>query len=458
MNKVKSISLQNLLIDLQNPRYDPRINQREAITTIVNEQGAKLVALAEDIVNEGGLNPAELPMVMLSGDDNLFIVIEGNRRLTALKLILSPSLVSSLNLSDSAVRKFKTFHEKAKDTLSTEIPCTIFESREEAKHWIELRHTGMNGGVGIVPWDGIQTQRFRGMSPSLQAIEHVRHSEYIDDDTRSRLPKIAITNIARVLNTPEVRGILGVDIKNNELVFKEPEEIVIPRLAKIVSDIATKKKKVTHLDTKEQRVDYAREVVENPVTRIDKSKPATQKKSDSSVNVSSGKSESLPKPIPAHRNTLIPKRLKLKIPVTRLNKIYDELQRLDVGAYVNSCAVLLRVFIELSMDEYAKVNNIPIKRIIPSKVNSTGERIPEFEKEFSLRDKISAVADYMEKEKICEKDEIRGIRTIVANREHVLSIESLNAYVHNRSFNPSDTDLKVTWDNLEDFMKHIWSA
>jgi len=73
MSKVKSISLQNLLIDLQNPRYDPRTNQREAIITIVNEQGSKLVALADDIVNEGGLNPSELPMVMPSGDENTFI-------------------------------------------------------------------------------------------------------------------------------------------------------------------------------------------------------------------------------------------------------------------------------------------------------------------------------------------------------------------------------------------------
>src|SRR5262245_43806487 len=122
MSQAKSISIQNLLIDLQNPRYDPRTNQREALLTMVNEQGAKIAALAEDIIIQGGLNPSELLMVMPSGDENTFVVMEGNRRITALKLLLSPSLVSSLNLPDSLSKKFKLLHEKAKEILSTKVP------------------------------------------------------------------------------------------------------------------------------------------------------------------------------------------------------------------------------------------------------------------------------------------------------------------------------------------------
>ncbi len=457
MSKVKSIAIQNLLIDLQNPRYDPRTNQREAILTIVTEQGAKILALADDIIAEGSLNPSELPMVMPSGDDGTYIVMEGNRRLTAIKLLLQAPLLSSLNLPDSVTKKFKALHEKAKENLSADILCSVFESREEAKHWIELRHTGENGGVGIVPWDGVQTQRFRGSSPSLQAIEAVRNSEYLDDTTRNKLPKIAITNIERVLNTPEARDIIGIDIKNNELTFKEPDEVVIPRLAKLVSDIANKKKRVTHLDSKEQRVDYAKEVVENPVQKADPAKPIEQNKAGVAFG-GSGKPGTLPRVLPVHRKTLIPKRLKLTIPVLRLNRIYDELQRLDVAAYVNSCAVLLRVFVELSADEYAQTHGITTSKVNPSRTLPNGEVIPEREKEFSLREKLNAIAEYMEKEKVCAKDELRGVRTIITNRDHVLSIDNLNAYVHNRNYNPSDSDLKTTWDNLEPFVKRIWST
>ena len=53
------LPINNLLVDLQNPRYDPRASQREALRTIIIDQGAKLLNLAEDIVDRG-LNPSDL--------------------------------------------------------------------------------------------------------------------------------------------------------------------------------------------------------------------------------------------------------------------------------------------------------------------------------------------------------------------------------------------------------------
>jgi len=58
------VKLNNLLIDLQNPRYYPRTSQREALMTIVHDQGVKLVHLAEDVVDRG-LNPSDLLMAAL---------------------------------------------------------------------------------------------------------------------------------------------------------------------------------------------------------------------------------------------------------------------------------------------------------------------------------------------------------------------------------------------------------
>jgi len=58
------VKLNNLLIDLQNPRYYPRTSQREALMTIVHDQGVKLVHLAEDVVDRG-LNPSDLLMATL---------------------------------------------------------------------------------------------------------------------------------------------------------------------------------------------------------------------------------------------------------------------------------------------------------------------------------------------------------------------------------------------------------
>lgn len=57
---VIAVRPENLLIDLHNPRYDPRSSQREALATICHDQGIKLYNLAEDIVDKG-VNPLGPP-------------------------------------------------------------------------------------------------------------------------------------------------------------------------------------------------------------------------------------------------------------------------------------------------------------------------------------------------------------------------------------------------------------
>mgnify|MGYP000944436713 CR=1 FL=1 len=62
---------------------------------MITEQENKLVNLAEDIINNG-LNPSDIPIVTPSADDEkAYVVLEGNRRVTAIKLIIQPDLVPS---------------------------------------------------------------------------------------------------------------------------------------------------------------------------------------------------------------------------------------------------------------------------------------------------------------------------------------------------------------------------
>ncbi len=59
-----------------------------------------------------------------------------------------------------------------------------------------------------------------------------------------------------------------------------------------------------------------------------------------------------PKPIPVSRPTLIPKSCNLVVNHKRLNRIYDELRRLNVSRYPNATAALFRVFLELTLKEF----------------------------------------------------------------------------------------------------------
>src|SRR4051794_35249026 len=77
-----------LLLDENNPRFgEPASSQREALNKLLTAAPQKLLRLAEDIAAES-INPTELPVVVEEGGG--LVVVEGNRRLAALKLLRKP--------------------------------------------------------------------------------------------------------------------------------------------------------------------------------------------------------------------------------------------------------------------------------------------------------------------------------------------------------------------------------
>jgi hypothetical protein len=83
----KFVPISSIGLDPLNPRLEPQEGQRQAIRAMVENQGDKIVNLAEDI-NKLGISDAERFMVMIPTDKKLpYISLDGNRRLVALKLL-----------------------------------------------------------------------------------------------------------------------------------------------------------------------------------------------------------------------------------------------------------------------------------------------------------------------------------------------------------------------------------
>lgn len=160
--------------------------------------------------------------------------------------------------------------------------------------------------------------------------------------------------------------------------------------------------------------------------------------------------------IPPDRKTVIPKRFSLAIAQPRINRIYHELQKLNLEQFVNCCAVMFRVFVELSLDDFAQRHHIPLKAMPKPKSSRSGSTSVS-SKDMTLRQKLSTVADYLTANDLLTKAQLRGVRALLSNRDHVLSVDSLNAYVHNKDYSPTPADLKNKWDNLQVFIERIWT-
>src|SRR5438552_5600127 len=95
MAEMINLTLADLLIDAQNPRLpNPNEGQREALRALAEHLKRKLIVLAEDIL-EWGTNPGDPPYVIpLHDDRKRYLVLEGNRRLAALKALENPEPLS----------------------------------------------------------------------------------------------------------------------------------------------------------------------------------------------------------------------------------------------------------------------------------------------------------------------------------------------------------------------------
>jgi len=444
----KLLDLSLLSVNIENPRFEMVGNQREAIAQMIEDQGTKLVKLAQDII-DNGLNPSELVLVTPhEKSENQFNVLEGNRRITALKLLTNPELIPEKD--KSLLNTFKKLSEIFYQSPITEIPCVIFENENDANRWIKLKHTGENDGVGVVTWDAQQKARFEERvegkaSYALQVIDFLKNQN-IDADLKKNLPNLPSSSFQRLITDPDFRKTVGIEISNGKVYSNLPAEEVVKPLSKVAKDLLRNDFTVKEIYYKDDRLNYLETfkpsdlpnkrisfkdnwelTTSNPPTNVQANPPAaTPPKSKS-------------KPLSTSRNSIIPKSTIIHINQPRVNKIYRELKDLDLREFCNAGAITFRVFIELSIDSF-----IEAQKVTSVNIDDT------------LRKKVEEVAKYLETNKHLDKHKLKAIRNSVANSNYILSIDTFNSYVHNRHLNPSENDLKMAWDNIELFIVKLW--
>jgi len=427
--------IEDLIFDVDNPRFENLSDQRDALQKIVIDQKDKLFILAEDIVAQG-LNPADLIIVIeLEDSDGRYVVLEGNRRFAALKLLSNPRLFDSITMKPSLKKKFQDLMIKFDKKVIEPIDCVLCDSRQEADHWRMLRHTGENRGAGIVGWDGIATARFTGKDVSLQALNFVRKQGGVkisDPD------KFRITNLGRLLGDPHVRDVLGLDIIDGKLCSEFPSNEVLKGLNKIITDIQNPNFTVSHIKHKPQRKAYADKLGKSD--KPDKSKTTQLWYLESEENVTKEKAKKSLR-LSTERKTLISKDCILRIRDPRINTIYKELKTLNVDKFSNAISVLMRVFLELTTDFY----------ITDKKIGGLDLNNPNL----SLHAKVKAVADHLVNEGV-PKNDLKGIRASVANKASPFSISTLHNYIHSRYSQPKIKDILIDWDNARIFFEKIW--
>lgn len=147
-NEKLRIQLESLRFDTQNPRLPIHMqgvaDEKKVIDYMVKY--GNIIELMTSIA-EAGYSEAE-PLLAVRDPKGGYIVVEGNRRLSALKLLNHP------NLTKMRAQAIKTVIENAKH-IPNEIPCILYPARKDVLDYLGYRHI-----TGVKDWGALEKARY----------------------------------------------------------------------------------------------------------------------------------------------------------------------------------------------------------------------------------------------------------------------------------------------------------
>lgn len=145
--KHKDVWVSSLQLDFRNPRIPITAHtQADLISDLIEHDG--IYDLAKDISEQGYY---KLKNIIVVEEDGKYVVLEGNRRVAALKLLISYKLSPSLHKS-----KFKRLSDRTSLKQIKRIPAIVVPSREAAAPIILREHTLSQ----IKNWSPVMQARF----------------------------------------------------------------------------------------------------------------------------------------------------------------------------------------------------------------------------------------------------------------------------------------------------------
>ncbi|EQB8666590.1 hypothetical protein ACYU0Q_005947, partial [Pseudomonas aeruginosa] len=436
MSYRKKISVNSVLLDPENARHGNKSSQRDIYEWMCGiEIGQKVLKLAVEIAKKG-ISPLETPGVIPApeGAGKKWVVVEGNRRVAALKFLNNPKLCPDPRLR----KQYERLKAHAETPVASKVEFVVFADINDARYWIETRHGGENGGAGIINWGPMEFDNFAARvgkrttnRPAVEMLDYAYAKGLIEYAEYKGVP---VTTLFRLLSTPEFRKAIGCDLIKGCLYKIADDEYFDRAVVAVLKILARGEKTVTELKVKKQREEFADELkaagnwkeysvqTPRPVNAdavVYGDDTETGNGDESRGDGLQSRPGGVTRPRSGLRDRLFTSKghgVVVPDAETKVNDILRELVTLKHSGRSGtpiSVAFLLRALIELSSDNYIKNNDGVIRKLEPNT---------------SLRDKVKSAARHMHYNGKLSEDQLDVIIRHCDQEGGMLNINTLQRY------------------------------
>lgn len=463
----KLASVTSLLLDTNNPRI-PELgaapSQRDIAAELIEHDN--VYELARDIATMG-----YFPNELLIGihEDGTDVIVEGNRRLAALKLLLSPELSP-----EGTQKKFKALADRVPRTSISKVRVSFAPSREAAAPLIVNRHTG----IGVHRWKPAQQAKYlRTLVTGNASLDDVAgqlgmsRSDLLKNLRTDTMYQIACgldmaADLASVVRSPrefnasvlerlvessDVLDFLGVQFDDRGgLIGKIDEREFRKGFGRMVTDIAAGEVDTRSLNNAKDIKTYLSTLGSDTPDRKNKgsftSDSLLGRGAPPPVRSAVVTTRGGPKREPS---TLIGPGIRCRLESPRINDIFREMRKLKLTEFPNAAGVLLRIFSEMAIANYLEKTH---------KIDSILEKARTKDKKGkdwwpSMRQMLNLLL--ANSEIVLPPLARKGISRMVSDDDHPLSLDKLDQFVHNHYVAPNEKELRKLWTLLQPLLVQL---
>lgn len=464
----------SLYLDLNNPRLKHRgvpLNQRQIIDFLIKNE--KVYELAKKISEEGYF-VGEAPIICI--ENNKKVVLEGNRRTAALKILQNPKKYLS------TVRANILLKNIVKNDFQTDkkLKCFIAPNRLLANPIIYSRHNGLSlekwktgnqyvfvaemyyeDGLSISDICEVLNETKTKILKPLKAYNLFLEGQDIlnkEENIILDISEFDFTNLERFYNFEESRKLLGIDFsdENGELIIKLPRDEFEKRLLVVFKRLLDAERFSRDFNKEDQKREYIRLLsldkafnlyTEELDERIEPSISSEQKSSLDDKKSLTTQRRKKPLPKTSIHNYIIPRDYYLSFDNEKLNLLFEELKNLPVDRYY-SFAILIRTYLEQVLIHYIDKKQLHTNISEKTNLERSKNNLAKIKTLITLLKGKYKISDEIDKEEI-----IRILR-FDGDKNYVSSLKTMLDFIKNHELPLIVTDPSKI-KNITDFLEGV---